>query len=402
MFQLSEKGVKPVSIKRTGAQPTTIKVVGVGGCGCNAINFMQDEKIEGVHYIVANTDLQCLQASQCEDAIQLGADSSGGQGAGADPEKARGFAEEDREEIRKRLQDSNMVFIAAGMGGGTGTGASPVFSEVARKADALTVAVVTMPFDFEGGARRKIAEEGLSELRKTVDSLIVIPNERMLSLLENGVTFHEACVLVNKVLCGAVKGIAELITRVGFINLDFEDVKRVMTKMGDAVIGTGTGSGEQRAYDAVTAAIQNPFLEGAELRGVQGILANITVSEKFELKELDEIGNIIKKIADEDALISVGVVLEESMGDELRVTLVATGLAGNTNKDEEPDTPEKSRVLPPKKPVGLTTDLERKYNAFDTPAFERKGKYDVEVPGSSVYEDGELLDLPAFLKNQAD
>ncbi len=401
MFQLSERGVQPISIKKAGVQPTNIKVVGVGGCGCNTINFMYDEKIEGVQYIVANTDLQCLQASRCEDTIQLGASSSGGQGAGADPEKAREFAEEDREEIRERLEGSNMVFIAAGMGGGTGTGASPVFSEIARKSDALTVAVVTMPFDFEGGARKKIAEEGLRELRKTVDSLIVIPNERMLSILDKDVSFSEACASANKVLYDAVKGIAELITRVGFINLDFEDVKRVMTKMGDAVIGTGTASGEQRAYDAVTAAIQNPLLDEVDLQGVRGVLVNITANEKFGLREAEEIGKVIRTIADKDALISIGVVIEESMGDDLRVTLVATGLVGNTKKEEQ-DSPAKDRVFATPKPVSLTPSPTLNYDAYDSPAFERKSKYGVEAPSSPGSEVGELLDVPAFLNKQAD
>ncbi len=384
-------------------QPTTIKVVGVGGAGCNAINYMQSKQIEGVEYISANTDLQCLQQSQCENVLQLGARNSGGQGAGADPKKGREAAVEDSDAIREYLQGSNMVFIAAGMGGGTGTGSAPVFCEIARKAGALTVAVVTKPFPFEGGGRMKIAEEGLEELRSTVDSLIVIPNGKLLTLLPKEISFLEAFSAANEVLHGAVKGIAELITRVGLINLDFEDVKKVMSKMGDAVIGTGLASGEQRAYEAVQAAIHNPLLEDVDFSGVRGILVNVAAGKEFELKEYKEIGEIIESLADKDALISIGVVVDESMGDELRVTLVATGLEGKGKKvfQSEEQLGENESFSP--LPVTLTADLapERRYDDYEAPAFDRKKKNAGKPPVRTEHQEGEFLNVPAFLRDQA-
>ena len=309
-------------------QNAVIKVVGVGGGGGNAVRHMLNSDVEGVEFICANTDAQALKDLDARQIIQLGGNITKGLGAGANPEVGRQSALEDRDRIAEALSGSDMVFITAGMGGGTGTGAAPVVAEVARELGILTVAVVTKPFQFEGGKRMSVAEAGLKELEESVDSLITIPNEKLLAVMGKKTSLLDAFASANDVLLGAVQGIADLITRNGMINVDFADVKTVMSEMGMAMMGTGRATGENRAREAAEAAVRSPLLEDINLQGAKGILVNITAGMDLNLGEFSEVGDIVREFASDSATVVVGTVIDPEMTDELKVTVVATGLGG--------------------------------------------------------------------------
>lgn len=311
------------------AQNAVIKVIGVGGGGGNAIKHMLTANIRGVEFIRANTDRQALEDDLAGLVLQLGTSTTKGLGAGANPEIGRQSALEDRDRIHDVLEGADLVFITAGMGGGTGTGAAPIVAEVAKEIGALTVAVVTKPFSFEGKKRLQFAEEGIARLSQTVDSLITIPNQKLLSVLGKGVTLLDAFKEANNVLLGAVQGIAELITRPGLINVDFADVRTVMSEMGVAMMGTGAAIGENRARMAAEAAISSPLLEDMSLSGARGVLVNITAGQDMSIAEFEEVGDAVKSFTAEDATVIVGTVIDPSMTEELRVTIVATGLGRN-------------------------------------------------------------------------
>ncbi|NOU51828.1 cell division protein FtsZ [Pseudoalteromonas sp. JBTF-M23] len=310
------------------SEEAVIKVIGVGGGGGNAVEHMVKQEIEGVRFIAANTDAQALRKSSADVTVQLGTQITSGLGAGANPEVGRKSAEEDIESIKTALEGADMVFIAAGMGGGTGTGAAPVVARVAKELGILTVAVVTRPFDLEGKKRMAAADQGIGELSEIVDSLITIPNNKLLKVLGKGTTLLDAFAKANDVLFGAVQGIAELITRSGLINVDFADVRTVMSAMGTAMMGTASASGPDRAQEAAEAAISSPLLEDVDLTGAKGILVNITAGMDITIEEFEIVGNHVKALASENATVVVGAVIDPEMSDELRVTVVATGLGG--------------------------------------------------------------------------
>ena len=314
-------------------EEAVIKVIGVGGGGGNAVEHMVTQTIEGVEFITANTDSQALRNSSADVTLQIGSDVTKGLGAGANPEIGRKSAEEDRETIKETLAGADMVFIAAGMGGGTGTGAAPVVAEVAKEMGILTVAVVTKPFPFEGKKRMNYADQGIEFLSQQVDSLITIPNEKLLKVLGPGTSLLDAFKAANNVLLGAVQGIAELITRPGLINVDFADVRTVMSEMGTAMMGSGIASGEDRAEEAAEAAISSPLLEDVDLAGARGILVNITAGMDISIDEFETVGNAVKAFASENATVVVGAVIDPEMTEELRVTVVATGIGAERKPD---------------------------------------------------------------------
>src|SRR5579872_4466942 len=307
-------------------QNAVIKVVGIGGGGGNAVEHMMSGSIDGVEFICANTDSQALNNSSANTIIQLGDSITRGLGAGANPEIGRRSAEEDRERIKAALTGADMVFIAAGMGGGTGTGAAPVFAQIAKELGILTVAVTTKPFSFEGRMRLQTAEQGIANLSQYVDSLITIPNNKLLTVLGKNVTLINAFKAANDVLRGAVQGIAELITRPGLINVDFADVRTVMSEMGMAMMGTGVGSGDSRARLAAESAIASPLLEDVDLSGAKGVLVNLTAGLDLSIGEFEEVGEVIKNITSESATVVVGTVIDPELRDEVRVTVIVTGL----------------------------------------------------------------------------
>ena len=376
-----------------------IKVVGVGGGGGNAVEHMLAERIEGVKFICANTDAQALRNSKAEVQMQLGDELTKGLGAGANPQIGRDAAEEDREYIKEVLQGADMVFITAGMGGGTGTGAAPVFAEVAKSLGILTVAVVTKPFSFEGKQRALAAEEGMRRLAEQVDSLITIPNNKLLSVLGKNITLLNAFKAANNVLLGAVKGIADLITRPGLINVDFADVRTVMSEMGMAMMGTGCASGEQRARQAAEAAIASPLLEDVNFSGARGILVNITAGLDMSIGEFEEVGDVVKEFISDDATVVVGTVIDPDMTDEMRVTVIVTGLGG-----EEKSTPLAAKT-PERAPLfeARRRDGSLDYQQLERPAVARK---QVKSPTLSTAQpkkndaapDVDYLDIPAFLR----
>jgi len=374
------------------SQSAVIKVVGVGGGGGNAVEHMVSANIEGVDFICANTDAQALRNTTARTSLQLGSNITKGLGAGANPEVGRQAAMEDRDRIIEVLQGADMVFITAGMGGGTGTGGVPVVAQVAKDLGILTVAVVTRPFPFEGKRRSQVAEAGIRELSQYVDSLITIPNEKLLSVLGKSVTLLDAFKAANNVLLGAVQGIAELITRPGLINVDFADVRTVMSEMGMAMMGSGRMRGENRAREAAEAAIASPLLEDVNLQGARGILVNVTAGLDMAIGEFEEVGNTIKQFASEDATVVVGTVIDPELTDELRVTVVATGLGRPAAKLEE---------VKPVKLVRRNNEGDIDYTGLDRPAvFRQQGQGDhaVLADGSNM----DLLDIPAFLRRQAD
>jgi len=371
-----------------------IKVVGVGGGGGNAVEHMVSSQVEGVDFICANTDSQALKNMSARSVLQLGSTVTKGLGAGANPEVGRQAAMEDRERIAEALNGADMVFITAGMGGGTGTGAAPVVAEVAKELGILTVAVVTKPFPFEGRKRISAASGGLEELAKHVDSLITIPNEKLLAVLGKNTSLLDAFSAANDVLLGAVQGIADLIIRPGMINVDFADVRTVMSEMGQAMMGTGFSSGENRAREAAEAAIRSPLLEDVNLQGARGILVNITAGMNLSLGEFTEVGDTIEEFSSDNATIVVGTVIDENMTDELRVTVVATGLG------EIESSPKKVVDNTASKADG-TVD----YKKLDRPTVMRGSNAQAAPqasPDTNNSKDMDYLDIPAFLRRQAD
>lgn len=339
-----------------------IKVVGVGGGGGNALDHMMNNRIEGVDFVAVNTDMQVLNKSMCSTKIQLGRELTAGLGAGANPEVGRHAAEESRAELEALMDDTDMVFITAGMGGGTGTGAAPIIAEIAKSKGVLTVAVVTKPFPHEGSKRMQVAMTGLNALRECVDSLIVIPNEKLLTVLDKDTTILSALAKANEVLYCSVQGIAELITREGLINLDFADVKTVMSEMGSAMMGSGTCSGDNRAYEATQAAISNPLLEDINLKNARGVLVNVTAGEGFTIQELQAVGECIEELAHDDANVVTGMVIDPAMHEDVRVTLVATGLQDGNHRAQAPASDslgQQSVVTPKVAPVTAHADDDR-------------------------------------------
>jgi cell division protein FtsZ len=385
-------------------QSAVIKVIGVGGGGGNAVKHMIANKVEGVEFICANTDAQALKDIDARTVLQLGNTMTKGLGAGANPEVGRQAAMEDRERIAEVLRGADMVFIAAGMGGGTGTGGAPVVAEVARELGILTVAVVTKPFPFEGRKRMAIADAGIKELGERVDSLITIPNEKLLSVLGKQTSLLDAFKAANNVLLGAVQGIADLIIRPGMVNVDFADVRTVMSEMGMAMMGTGRASGENRAREAAEAAIRSPLLEDVNLQGARGILVNITAGIDLSLGEYSEVGSIIEEFASGDATVVVGTVIDPEMTNELRVTVVATGL-GALGQAAAPAPKEIVKTAATKVVVDNTRrgSGQIDYSALDRPAHLRANASSHAVATAPLADkDLEYLDIPAFLRRQAD
>lgn len=389
----------------TGSQNAVIKVVGVGGGGGNAVQYMSN--IEGVELICANTDAQALRNSTANTTIQLGESITRGLGAGANPEVGRRAAEEDREKIKAILTGADMVFIAAGMGGGTGTGAAPVFAQIAKELGILTVAVTTKPFSFEGKVRMQIADAGIAQLSQYVDSLITIPNNKLLSVLGKNVTLVNAFKAANDVLRGAVQGIAELITRPGLINVDFADVRTVMSEMGIAMMGTAVCSGEHRARLAAESAIASPLLEDVDLSGARGVLVNITAGLDLSIGEFEEVGEVVKNItAEGGATVVVGTVIDPELRDEVRVTVIVTGLG------RKQMIPSINRIGDAPKAIGEAPD----YQKLEKPAIMRRNTPTAAptppvaaTPPSAAqkttgtenfFSDADYFDIPAFLRRK--
>jgi cell division protein FtsZ len=379
-----------------------IKVVGVGGGGGNAVRHMMESNIDGVHFICANTDAQSLNDLENATVLQLGGTLTKGLGAGANPEVGRQAALEDKERIAQVLEGADMVFITAGMGGGTGTGGAPVIAEVAKQMGILTVGVVTRPFSFEGRKRMAIADEGIAQLKERVDSLIIVPNEKLLQVLGKEMTVLNAFKQANDVLFGAVQGITDLILLDGLINVDFADVRTVMSEMGMAMMGTGEASGSDRAKVAAEGAVKCPLLEDINLQGAKGILVNITSGYDLTLGEFEDVGNTVRDFADEDATIIVGSVFDPELQDQLRVTVVATGLRSSKGASRPISLAIDNQ--PPRKPGG-----EFDYGRLDKPTVNRRSSSmsaggDNTARKMDTHADAEIdyLDVPAFLRKQAD
>jgi len=376
-----------------------IKVVGVGGCGGNAVDHMINAGVTGVEFICANTDAQALKRNRADNIVQLGGSLTKGLGAGANPEIGRAAAEEDRERISDMIEGADMIFITAGMGGGTGTGAAPIVAQIAREKGILTVGVVTRPFAFEG-KRQKSAQAGIDELSKYVDSLIIIPNDKLMQVLGDDVSFKDAFKAADDVLKGAVAGIAEIINVPGLVNVDFADVKAVMTEMGMAMMGSAVAEGVDRARVAAEAAVASPLLEDISLNGARGVLVNITADYSLKMREVHEVMDTVKAYTAEDAKIIFGTAIDENMGEGIRVTLVATGLGGRDAK-KTPNLHVVQRTGTDDAPV--QTD----YEQYDQPAVFRNGRRAaavgaaIESPRGAVFAGGDM-DIPAFLRKQAD
>ena len=373
------------------SQSAVIKVIGVGGGGGNAVSHMVNTGIEGVDFVCANTDAQALNTARVKTALQIGCNITKGLGAGADPDIGRQAAMEDRDRIVEVIEGADMLFITAGMGGGTGTGAAPVVAQVAKELGILTVAVVTKPFELEGSKRMTIADHGIAELGKYVDSLITIPNEKLLAVLGSDTTLIDAFQSANEVLQGAVQGIAELITTPGTMNVDFADVRTVMSEMGMAMMGSGVSSGEGRAREAAEAAISSPLLEDVNLSGANGILVNVTSDLNLTIGEFSEIGDTIKEFAASDATVIIGSALDQSMQDEVRVTVVATGLGKNVSQSS------------PMRIIKKNDDKSNEAPDYDTlskPITQRNKAAGDDIEDDDSSED--LLNVPAFLRRQAD
>ena len=366
-----------------------IKVIGVGGGGGNAVNTMISYSLKGVDFIIANTDAQALGASSSPNKIQIGKEITKGLGAGSNPEIGRKSALESRDQIQQYLEDADMIFITAGLGGGTGTGAAPIIAEIARESSALTVAVVTKPFQFEGKKRNAQAEDGIEQLRDVVDTLIVVPNQRLLSLGGRNLSLLDSFKKADDILYQAVKGISDLIMVPGLINLDFADVKNIMSSMGMALMGTGMASGENRAVEAAQKAISSPLLEDNTIQGAHGILLNITGGSNLSLYEVNEASSLIQAEAHEDANIIFGTVIDETMGDEIRITVIATGFDDGMKKKQAPVNAGGFRL-----------------ENLATPAYVRRGKSrdnaNVVTMGISEESDTVDMEIPTFLRRQAD
>ena len=374
-----------------------IKVIGIGGGGGNAVRHMIERQVQGVEFICANTDAQALRDIGDSTMLQLGNGLTKGLGAGANPEVGRQAAMEDRDRIADVLEGSDMVFITAGMGGGTCTGGAPIIADVAREMGILTVAVVTRPFSFEGKKRMAIADEGIKHLKDRVDSLITVPNEKLLAVLGKTTSLLDAFQAANDVLLGAVQGIADLIIRPGMINVDFADVRTVMSEMGMAMMGSGQASGEDRASVAAQAAVHSPLLEDIDLQGARGILVNITAGPDLQLGEFADVGDTIEEFASDNATVVVGTVIDPDMADDIRVTVVATGLGR----------PEEVQLAPPRVVATNKLSGEPDYEVLDKPTINRRGA--VMTEGSAARKldvkqdpDMDYLDIPAFLRRQVD
>ncbi|MCO5365752.1 cell division protein FtsZ [Pseudomonas alliivorans] len=386
-------------------QSPVIKVIGVGGGGGNAVNHMVKSNIEGVEFICANTDAQALKNIGARTILQLGTGVTKGLGAGANPEVGRQAALEDRERIAEVLQGTNMVFITTGMGGGTGTGAAPIIAEVAKEMGILTVAVVTRPFPFEGRKRMQIADEGIRMLSESVDSLITIPNEKLLTILGKDASLLSAFAKADDVLAGAVRGISDIIKRPGMINVDFADVRTVMSEMGMAMMGTGCASGPNRAREATEAAIRNPLLEDVNLQGARGILVNITAGPDLSLGEYSDVGSIIEAFASEHAMVKVGTVIDPDMRDELHVTVVATGLGAKIEKPVKViDNTLQTAQQPSAQPAARQEAPSVNYRDLDRPTVMRNQAHAGATAAAKMNPNDDLdyLDIPAFLRRQAD
>jgi cell division protein FtsZ len=379
-------------------QSAVIKVVGVGGGGGNAVRHMIENHVDGVDFICANTDSQALSDIEAKTVLQLGTSITKGLGAGANPDIGRAAAVEDRDRIADALHGADMVFVTAGMGGGTGTGGAPIVAEVAREMGILTVAVVTRPFSFEGKKRSKIADEGLRELQQHCDSLITVPNEKLLEVLGKNTSLLDAFREANDVLLGAVQGIADLIIRPGMINVDFADVRTVMSEMGSAMMGTGQASGENRAREAAERAINSPLLDDINLSGARGVLVNITAGLDLSLGEFSEVGDTIEEYASEDATVVVGTVIDPEMTDTLKVTVVATGLASGEARP--------SLAVVDTKPEQSGSAAPAYDEQYDLPPATRARVARAGAAGQAAaqVESGgeEYFDIPAFLRRQAD
>lgn len=392
MFELVEK-LAPNAV---------IKVIGVGGGGGNAVGHMVNSHVDGVDFVCANTDAQALKNSGAKLTLQLGSNVTKGLGAGANPEVGRQAALEDRERIVEILTGADMVFITAGMGGGTGTGAAPVVAQLAKEMGILTVAIVTKPFPFEGRRRMQVALKGIEDLSQHVDSLITVPNEKLLTVLGREVTLLSAFKSANDVLLGAVQGIADLITRPGLINVDFADVRTVMSEMGMAMMGSGSARGEDRAVAAAEAAINNPLLEDVNLSGACGILVNVTAGPNLTMREFDEIGQVIHQLSSEDATVVVGTALDPELQDDVRVTVVATGLNRAASRQslrrEEAAAAQRPRIVARTGTDDMPVDYAQPSRAA-RPALPQVAKKP-SVPAGEAQID--YLDIPAFLRRQAD
>jgi cell division protein FtsZ len=390
MFEIMEKN----------SQEAVIKVIGVGGCGGNAVAHMIEKSVGGVEFICANTDMQALKKSQAKTVLQMGVAMTKGLGAGAKPEIGRDAAFEDRDAIAELIDGADMLFITAGMGGGTGTGAAPVIAQIAKEMGILTVAVVTKPFAFEG-KRTKVAADGLEELSKYVDSLIVIPNEKLMEVLGEDVPFLEAFKAANDVLHNAVSGIAEIINCPGLVNVDFADVRTVMSEMGMAMMGSAIASGPDRARIAAEQAVASPLLEDVNLANARGVLVNITTSASFKMKEYYDVMNTIKAFTADDATVIVGNVFDEAMGDGLRVTMVATGLTGAQRRQQKPElrvmTQEVVRNGTTNQPMFVGGSMDED----DTPQVFSSNNRRAQVEAMKM-SGVEEYDIPAFLRKQAD
>ncbi|MEE3003694.1 MAG: cell division protein FtsZ [Pseudomonadota bacterium] len=403
MFEFSEQDFTAKAV---------IKVVGVGGAGGNVVDDVAKE-VDEVEYIRANTDAQALSNSNVGTSLQLGEQLTRGLGAGANPEVGRGSAEENRDKICELLQGADMLFIAAGMGGGTGTGAAPVFAEIARELNILTVAVVTRPFAFEGPQRMKLANQGMAELSKHVDSLITIPNDKLLTVLGKSASLISAFKEANGVLKGAVKGIADLITKPGLINVDFADVRTVMSEKGMAMMGSGESSGENRAREAAEAAISSPLLEDVNLSGAKGVLVNVTGGIDMAIGEFEIVGDTIKSFTSEEATVVVGTVIDTAMGDSLRVTVVVTGLSSSNEVDKSRSKfvassssakVDKSLRASPHNNIETTPSNGEQnsvnYDQYQSPPAVRNKVETAESQAQVADKEEDLLNVPAFLRRQ--
>jgi cell division protein FtsZ len=382
-------------------QDAVIKVIGVGGCGGNAVDHMIEQGVQGVEFIVINTDAQALKRSKARTQLQIGESITKGLGAGAKPSVGQAAAEEDRERIKEMISGANMVFITAGMGGGTGTGAAPIIAQIARELDILTVAVVTKPFTYEGN-RMRYAKAGIDALHEHVDSLIIVPNSKLMEVLGEDVTVPEAFKAANGVLQGAVAGIAEVINVPGLINVDFADVRTVMSENGMAMMGSAIASGQDRARIAAEGAISSPLLEDVDMSGARGVLVNITSSSSLKLKEIDDVMKCVQ-FAAEEATVIVGSVFDEIMGDEIRVTVVATGLGAPRAAKQKPEMVYRSEEVYQQRtgthdePIA---NADVNYPDLDTPAYFRSGR---RATVDAMEKSGvDMLDIPSFLRKQAD
>jgi cell division protein FtsZ len=398
MFEFSEKQ-KPMFVFEDKAhQVAKIKVIGVGGGGCNAINTMIAANLEGVEFVAANTDMQALTNSRAGARLQLGEDLTKGLGAGADPIIGKSAALEDIDTIRENLEGADMVFIAAGLGGGTGTGGAPVIAEVAKGLGALTVAIVTKPFNFEGKRRRRIAEEGLKELSDKVDSLIAIPNQRLLSVVERQTSFVESFKMADEVLLHALKSISDLITVPGLINLDFADVKTIMSERGMAFMGIGIGSGEDRAKEAAKKAISSPLLEDISISGARGLLINIAGSSTMSLHEVDEAISLIQQEShdDDESNIIFGAVIDDSLGEKIQITVIATGFDQQREvlKEQLGSDFAASRLMGDSPSLHVTD--------FSDTLVKEQAKVIKLGTIISEFADDSQWDIPTFIRNQAD